>query len=58
MQNTYLPDAAYEDLIVELGAAFMIAAVTTGCDLRDKLVEALAMAGIMPECCREDAEAA
>lgn len=58
MQNTYLNDEAYSALLDDLSAAFMIAATSTGCDLRDKLAEALANADVLPEMCRPDVEMA
>lgn len=54
--NHYLTEETYSALLADLSDAFMAAATTTGADLRDKLVEALAVAGVMPECCRENCE--
>lgn len=56
MPNAYLPDSAYAALITDLAGAFMAAATGTG-DLHGKLAEALAVAGVMPEACREGHEA-
>lgn len=55
MQNTYLPESTYSDLINDLAGAFMAAATGMG-DLHGKLAEALAVAGVLPEGCREGAE--
>ena len=55
--TAFIPDSAYENLIADLAGAFVAAATGTG-DLQGKLAEALAVAGVMPECCREGAEAA
>lgn len=55
---TFIPDDAYRSLLDDLSAAFMIAATSTGCDLRDKLAEALASADVLPEMCRPDVEMA
>lgn len=55
MQNTYLSDEAYSALLDDLSGAFMAAATGTG-GLRGKLAEVLALAGVMPEGCREGAE--
>lgn len=56
MPKTYLPDSAYADLIADLSVAFMAAATGMG-DLHGKLAEALAIAGVLPEACREGHEA-
>lgn len=60
MPNAYLPDSAYAALIADLAGAFMAAATGMG-DLHGKLAEALAealaVAGVMPEGCREGHEA-
>ncbi|RCW83463.1 hypothetical protein [Paracoccus lutimaris] len=55
--TTFIPDSAYETLIDDLADAFMAAATGMG-DLRGKLAEALVVAGVLPEACREDAGAA
>ena len=57
MPKTYLPDSAYADLIADLSVAFMAAATGMG-DLQGKLAEALAVAGVLPEACREGVEVA
>lgn len=55
MPNAYIPDSTYAALIADLAGAFMAAATGMG-DLHGKLAEALAVAGVMPEGCREGAE--
>ncbi|HWL56527.1 MAG TPA: hypothetical protein VNQ78_07600 [Paracoccus sp. (in: a-proteobacteria)] len=55
MPSIYLSDSAYSDLLADLAGAFMAAATGMG-DLHGKLAEALAVAGVMPEACREGAE--
>lgn len=55
---TFIPDSTYENLLRDLSGAFMSAATSTGCDLRDKLAEALANADVLPEMCRPDVEMA
>ncbi|KGJ02937.1 hypothetical protein IT40_25265 [Paracoccus versutus] len=51
---TFISDSAYEALLRDLSAAFMIAATSAGRDLHDELAEALANADILPEMCRPD----
>lgn len=52
--TNYLPATTYNELLSGLAAAFIEAANSTNYTLRDLLAEALANAGVMPECCRED----
>ncbi|MFA7433928.1 MAG: hypothetical protein WCZ72_09460 [Gemmobacter sp.] len=53
-RNCYIPDATFDRLLADLSGAFMVAATTTGTDLNDVLLEALANAGVMPEYARAD----
>lgn len=53
---TFLSAEAYHRLLADLSGAFMAAATSTGADLNDKLAEALARAGVLPETCRGDFE--
>lgn len=50
---TFLPEATYDRLLNDLAGAFMVAATSTGTDLRDELAKALAVADVLPGCCRE-----
>lgn len=52
--TNYLPATTYDELLSDLAAAFTGAANSTSYTLRDLLAEALANAGVMPECCREN----
>ena len=56
MQNVYIPDAVHSGLVADLANAFLTAATGNG-DLHGKIAEALAVAGVMPEGCREDGDA-
>lgn len=49
----YLPEGTYEDLISGLSQAFMVAATSANTDLSDELAQALSLADIMPESCRD-----
>lgn len=51
---TFIPDQAFDRLLADLTGAFMVAATSTGTDLHDKLIEALACADLLPESCRAD----
>jgi len=50
----FLTDEAFDRLLADLNGVFMAAATTTGADLNDKLIEALACADLLPESCRPD----
>ncbi|MCB5409164.1 hypothetical protein [Pseudogemmobacter faecipullorum] len=52
----FISTEIYNRLLVDLSGAFMAAATSTGADLNDKLAEALACAGVLPEACRGDFE--
>lgn len=52
----FISTETYHQLLADLSGAFMAAATSTGVDLHDKLAEALACAGVLPETCRDDFE--